>query len=183
MGLMIAASLAKEETVTPPWKTPLSNKLRVSSKEDLIQVFRKYGAAIVPSDVSSQDLERLHNFMLHPGWNELYYSERGYGRWSCNTDGAAQHPAYQPFCFAKNLELVLDTLVADSLVGWQGPHRNWQRSRTCGDLVKPWVLSWQELHSDDNGYDVKSMARGYSLFVSLATQDIPCAFAPLRMLT
>ena len=47
--------------------------------------------------------------------------------------------------------------------------------------MQPGTESWQLLHSDDWGYQLNSMQRGYSLCASVAVMDVPVAFAPVRL--
>ena len=163
--------------------TPLSDKLRCRSLDDVVRTFDQFGCCIVPSAVAHCDLDSLARFMCSGG-DGLGWDSRGPGRFCVNMPGRqlTDDPHYVPFTYSPVLAAVVEALVCDSLQGWMGPHMQWQRFKSGGDVVQPHTESWQLLHSDDWGYPLKSMCRGYSLCASVAPMDIPVALAPLRLI-
>ena len=155
--------------------TPISNALRCCSIWEALGSMYKFGACIIPSGVSHRDLDALAWFMP-----SMRCRTRGAGRWTVTEDGFAENEFFKPFTYSSAVTTIVDALDASTTYGQPGPHYNWQRSRTGGDIVEPNNYEWQPIHSDDPGYSLNSMERGYAISISIATVDIPMEFGPMR---
>ena len=87
--------------------TPLSDKLRCRSVDDVCRIFDQFGACIVPSAVAHCDLDALARFMCSGG-DGLGWSSRGPGRFCVNKPGLqlTDHALYTPFTYSPVLALV-----------------------------------------------------------------------------
>ena len=159
--------------------TPFSRKLKVSTVEDMISVFDTYGACIVDTDCCQQDLDLVERWMFD---NLAIARSSGDGRWSLTNNTNRMLPVFQPLLESQAIAFWIRSLIAYSLAGWMGPHRDFLVTRVGGDMVERFVESFQGLHSDDNGYDLNSMSRGISMCVSVAPRLIHPAFAPIRLI-
>ena len=177
MGSQVFVDAAGENDMPLVIMTALSNALRCCSIWEALGSMYKFGACIIPSGVSHRDLDALAWFMPN-----MRRRTRGDGRWTVTEDGFAENEFFKPFTYSSAVTAIVDALDASTTHGHHGPHYNWERSRTGGDIVEPHAYVWQPIHSDDSGYSLNTMERGYAISISIAVTDIPIEFGPMRFI-
>ena len=174
MGSQAFVDAAGDNDMPVVIMTPLSNALRCCS---IWGSMYKFGACIIQSGVSHRDLDALAWFMP-----SMRCRTRGAGRWTVTEDGFAENEFFKPFTYSSAVTTIVDALDASTTHGQPGPHYNWERCRTGGDIVEPHADVWQPIHRGDSGYSLNTMERGYAISISIALVDMPVEFAPMRFI-